>query len=118
MAWGYEYQDTPKVSRCQIGQALVDVSCNLPAETYAGGRFVCSHHARKLETIDRGVLLRGIVSTLDLCLMSFPLRRDAELVEDLRLQRSEAALDLAQTVQDLRQAESECPHRSRTGPGD
>jgi hypothetical protein len=58
--------------------------------------------------MDRTAILRGIVSTLDLCLRSLSVRRDAELVEALRIERSEAALELAQVRQDLRLAGDEC----------
>lgn len=65
---------------------------------------MCRCHARRLDDIDRGVILRGIVSTLDLCLKSLSMRRDAKLMEELRIERAEAALELAQVRQDLRLA--------------
>lgn len=58
---------------------------------------------------DRLVLLRGIVSTLDLCLQSLGVRRDAALLETLRFERAEAAQDLARTQRELLVAEGEGP---------
>lgn len=58
------------------------------------------------EIRDRLVLLRGIVSTLDLCLQSLGVRRDAALLETLRFERAEAAQSLTQAREELRVAES------------
>jgi hypothetical protein len=52
------------------------------------------------------VLLRGIVSTLDLCLMSLALRRDQELMQILRFQRAEKAQELEEARRNLRLGES------------
>lgn len=59
------------------------------------------------EIRDRLMLLQGIVSTLDLCLQSLGVRRDAALLETLQFDRAEAVQDLAQTREELRVAESE-----------
>ncbi|MGB3632429.1 MAG: hypothetical protein WA982_00160 [Rubrobacteraceae bacterium] len=89
-----------------MDETLEGVSCNLLGEVTHRGALVCEPHARLLGAEDRAVLLRGIVSTLDLCLKSLSVHRDVELLETLRFERAEAVqeLDLAQEA--LRSAES------------
>ena len=83
--------------------------CDLPGEVTYRGVFVCGPHARLLGAEDRAVLLRGLVSTLDLCLQSLTVRRDTELMETLRFERAEAAQEFVQARKDLQLAESSGP---------
>lgn len=86
-----------------MDRTLRGEGCSLPGVVYSpDGLLLCERHAGEIESRERVVLLRGIVSTLDLCLTSLPVHRDVELAEALRLRRAEAAEELARTLQDKR----------------
>lgn len=81
--------------------------CELPGRISSrGGLLLCGHHDRQLEDRDRTVLLQGIVSTMDLCLMSLSMRRDTERMKLLRFQRAEKAQELEEARRNLRLSES------------
>ncbi|MGI9048659.1 MAG: hypothetical protein ACR2GU_04675 [Rubrobacteraceae bacterium] len=86
--------------RCQVEETLTGGRCGLPVEVHSpDGLFLCGRHAEEVESLERVTLLRGIVSTLDLCLVSLSVRRDAELLRALQSRRAEAAEELAHALQ-------------------
>lgn len=98
---------TEEGSPCEMQGTLEGVPCRFPGEIHYRGLLLCGPHAQQLEAGDSALLLQGIVSTLDLCLKSLSLRRNAELLETLKFERAEAAQELAQAKKDLWSAESE-----------
>jgi hypothetical protein len=93
--------------RCEVGQTLKGGYCELAGEVEFGGVLLCGRHARQLQVWDRTVLLKGIVSSLDLSLRSIPLRRDKNLTLLLRAQRAQATLELARAYEDLQRVEED-----------
>ena len=86
----------------------MNTDCECFGSIFYGDRLlVCGRHYRLLETRDRMMLLSGLVSTLDLCLDSLPLRRDPETLRRLRLQRAEKVRELATARQDLQATDNE-----------
>ena len=84
-------------------ETLTDGCCDLPGEVYSSaGLLLCERHAGEVEASEHVVLLRGIVSVLDLCLASISVHRDEDLLRALRSWRANAAEDLARALQDPR----------------
>ena len=90
--------------RCEVGETLQGGHCELEGETEFQGLLLCEWHARQSEAYDRIDLLRGIVSSLDLCLRNVLLRRDTNLVRLLRYRRAHASQELHRAHEDLQQA--------------
>jgi hypothetical protein len=90
--------------RCEVADTLQGGHCELAAEAEFQGLLLCEWHARQSEAYDRMDLLRGIVSSLDLCLRNVLLRRDSDLVRLLRYRRAHASQELHRAHEDLRQA--------------
>jgi hypothetical protein len=105
-------RDAEEGSLCKTDETLEGTRCSFPGEIFYRGILVCDPHARLFDARDRTVLLRGIVSTLDLCLQSLSLRQDTELVETLRFERAEAVQELDQARKELQLAEDAGPVRS------
>jgi hypothetical protein len=68
------------------------------------GLLLCTTHARQLEAQDQIDLLRGIISSLELCLSNITLRRDTNLVQLLRAEKANAASELELAYEELRRA--------------
>jgi hypothetical protein len=90
--------------RCEVGETLQGGYCELAGEAKFEGLLLCEWHARQHEAYDRIDLLRGIVSSLELCLRNVLLRRDANLVRLLRFRRTWATQELQRAREDLRLA--------------
>jgi PAS domain S-box-containing protein len=86
------------VPRCEFGEVLPGESCGLPGTTWSQGKLLCETHAKKSELQDRVDLLRGIVTSLELCLDNVAVRRDANFVGLLKAEmaHTSAQLELAQ----------------------
>ncbi len=65
--------------RCEVGGTLRGGYCELFAKVGFEGLVLCERHARLLEAQDRIGLLEGIVSSLELCSRSIPLRKTKAL---------------------------------------
>ena len=94
--------------RCEVEKTLRGGYCELSGKIGFKGLVLCERHARVLEAQDRRALLEGIVSSLDLCLRSIPLRKNKELSMVVRAQHAQAARELAHAREDLRRATEEC----------
>lgn len=97
-------RDTIAQPRCEVGDPLEGQHCQLSGEVEFGGLLLCEWHARQSEARDRINLLRGIISTLELCLRNVLLRRDTNLVWLLRYRRARATQELLRAREDLRHA--------------
>src|SRR5918995_2876934 len=94
--------------RCQVAETLQGGYCERSGKVEFAGLVLCERHARVLEAQDRRALLEGIVSSLDLCLRSIPLRKNKDLSMLMRAQHAQAARELAHAREDLRRATEEC----------
>jgi hypothetical protein len=92
---------------CEVAQTLQGGYCELSGQVAYKGLLLCERHSRQLEAQDRMALLEGIVSSLGLCLSSIPLRKNKDLSILLRVQRAQAARELAHARQNLREATEE-----------
>ena len=90
--------------RCEVGETLRGGYCELSGKIGFKGLVLCEQHSRLLEAQDRIGLLEGIVSSLDLCLRSIPLRKHKDLSILVRVQRAQATRELAHAREDLRRA--------------
>jgi hypothetical protein len=88
--------------RCEVAETLQGGRCGLEGEAEFQGLLLCERHARQFEAYDRIDLLRGIVSSLDLCLSNVLLRRDTNLVRLLRYRRAQASQELHRAHEDGR----------------
>jgi hypothetical protein len=98
--------------RCQVAETLQGGYCELSGKVGFAGLLLCERHARQLEAQDRMALLEGIVSCLELCLRSIPLRKNKDLSMLVLTQRAQAARELAEARENLRDlrgvTEEEC----------
>jgi hypothetical protein len=90
--------------RCEVGETLRGRFCELFVKVGFEGLVLCERHARLLEAQDRIGLLEGIVSSLELCSRSIPLRKNKGSSVLLRAQRAQATRELAHALEALRQA--------------
>ena len=95
--------------RCEVGETLRGGFCELFGKVGFECLVLCERHARLLEAQDRIGLLEGIVSSLDLCSRSIPLRKNKGSSALLRAQRAQATRELAHALEALRQATENCP---------
>src|SRR5215212_5158094 len=93
--------------RCEVGETLRGGYCKLYGKVGFKGLLLCERHARLLRAQDRTDLLEGIVSCLELCSRSIPLRKNKDLSILLRAQRAQATRELAHALEDLRRATEE-----------
>ena len=93
--------------RCEVEKTLQGGYCESYGQVAFKGLLVCELHARLLGAQDRTDLLEGIVSSLELCSRSIPLRKNKDLSVLLRAQRAQATRELAQAREDLRGATEE-----------
>jgi PAS domain S-box-containing protein len=86
------------VPLCQFGEILPGESCELPGMIWSEGKLLCDAHARQSELQDRIDLLRGVITSLELCLDNVAVRRDANFVRLLKAEvaHATAELELAQ----------------------
>jgi hypothetical protein len=93
--------------RCEAEKTLRGGYCESCGRVGFQGLLLCERHARLLEAQDRTGLLEGIVSSLELCSRSIPLRKNKDLSVLLRAQRAQATRELARAREDLRGATEE-----------
>jgi hypothetical protein len=93
--------------RCEMEKTLQGGYCESCGRVGFKGLLLCERHAGLLEAQDRAGLLGGIVSSLELCSRSIPLRKNKDLSVLLRAQRAQATRELAHALEDLRRAEEE-----------
>ncbi len=95
--------------RCEVEKTLQGGGyCERSGQVGFKGLLLCERHARLLEAQDRMGLLEGIVSSLELCSRSIPLRKNKDFSILLRVQRAQATRELAHALEDLRQATEDC----------
>jgi hypothetical protein len=94
--------------RCEINQTLQGGYCDLSGEVRFKRLLLCEQHDSQLRAQDRIDLLDGIVSCLELCSRSIPLRKNKDLSVVLLAQRAQATRELAQAREDLRWATTPC----------
>jgi hypothetical protein len=90
--------------RCEVGKTLQGGDCDLSGKVGFEGLLLCERHARLIEAQDCIRLLKGIVSSLGLCLRSIPLRKHKDFSVLVRAQQAQATRELAQAYEDLRWA--------------
>src|SRR5919107_1966531 len=93
--------------RCEVEETLQGGYCESCGRAGFKGLLLCERHARLLRAQDRTALLGGIVSSLELCSRSIPLRKNKDLSVLLRAQRAQATRELAHALEDLRRATEE-----------
>jgi hypothetical protein len=104
--------DRPTITylHCEVSETLQGGGyCERSGQVGFKGLLLCERHARLLEAQDRTGLLEGIVSSLELCSRSIPLRKNKDFSILLRVQRAQAARELAHALEDLRRATEDCP---------
>ena len=95
--------------RCEVAETLQGGYCERSGRIEFAGLLLCERHARVLEAQDRMTLLEGIVSSLELCSRSIPLRKNKDFSILLRVQRAQATRELAHALEDLRRATEDSP---------
>jgi hypothetical protein len=95
--------------RCEVEKTLQGGYCELFGKLRFEGLLLCECHARLLGAQDRVGLLEGIISSLELCSRSIPLRKNKGLSILLRAQRAQATRELAHALEDLKGATEDCP---------
>ena len=93
--------------RCEVEKTLRGGYCDFSGRVGFKDLLLCERHARLLAAQDRTGLLEGIVSSLELCSRSIPLRKNKDL--SIRVQRAQATRELAHALEDLRRATEDCP---------
>ena len=93
--------------RCEVEKTLQGGYCESYGQVGFKGLLLCERHAGLLRAQDRTALLGGIVSSLELCSRSIPLRKNKDLSVLLRAQRAQATRELAHALEDLRRAAEE-----------
>ena len=93
--------------RCEVSETLRGGYCERSGQVGFKGLLLCERHARLHKAQDRTNLLEGIVSSLELCSRSIPLRKNKDLSILLRVQRAQATRELAHALEDLRRATEE-----------
>ena len=95
--------------RCEVEKTLHGGYCERSGKVGFKGLFLCERHARLLGAQDRTDLLEGIVSSLELCSRSIPLRKNKDFSILLRVQRAQATRELTHALEDLRRTTEDCP---------
>ncbi len=85
---------TEGVPQCEFGELLPGESCGLPGRIWSEGKLLCETHARQSELQDRIDLLRGVITSLELCLDNVAVRRDANFVRLLKAEVAHATAEL------------------------
>jgi PAS domain S-box-containing protein len=89
------------VPLCQFGESLPGESCGLPGKMWSEGKLLCETHARQSELQDRIDLLRGVITSLELCLDNVAVRRDANFVRLLKAEVAHATAELELAEREL-----------------
>jgi PAS domain S-box-containing protein len=92
------------VPLCQFGEILPGESCELPGTIWSEGKLLCEAHARQSELQDRIDLLRGVITSLELCLDNVAVRRDANFVRLLKAEVAHATAELELAQEELQRA--------------
>jgi PAS domain S-box-containing protein len=92
------------VPRCEFGVILPGESCELPGTIWSEGKLLCETHARQSELQDRIDLLRGVITSLELCLDNVAVRRDANFVRLLKAEVAHATAELELAEGELQRA--------------
>jgi PAS domain S-box-containing protein len=95
------------VPRCEFGEILLGESCELPGTIWSEGKLLCETHARQSELQDRIDLLRGVVTSLELCLDNVAVRRDANFVRLLKAEVAHATAELELAHGELQRAKGQ-----------
>jgi PAS domain S-box-containing protein len=90
------------VPQCEFGEIFPGGSCGLPGEIWSEGKLLCDMHARQSELQDRVDLLRGVITSLELCLDNVAVRRDANFVRLLKAEVAHATAELELAQGELR----------------
>ena len=92
-----DYRQVPineDIPQCEFGEILPGESCGLPGKIWWEGKLLCETHARQSELQDRVDLLRGVITSLELCLDNVAVRRDANFVRLLKAEVAHATAEL------------------------
>ena len=92
------------VPLCEFGEILSGESCELPGKSWSEGKLLCDAHARQSELQDRIDLLRGVITSLELCLDNVAVRRDANFVRLLKAEVAHATAELELAQGELQRA--------------
>src|SRR5215210_6957474 len=89
-------KDRPAIAYlyCEVSETLQGGYCERSGQVGFEGLLLCERHARQLKAQDRTNLLEGIVSSLELCSRSIPLRKNKDFSILLRVQRAQATREL------------------------
>jgi hypothetical protein len=86
---------------------LLGESCELPGTIWSEGKLLCETHARQSELQDRIDLLRGVKTSLELCLDNVAVRRDANFVRLLKAEVAHATAELELAQGELQRAKGQ-----------
>ena len=92
-----DYRQVPineDIPQCEFGEILPGERCGLPGRIWWEGKLLCETHARQSELQDRVDLLRGVITSLELCLDNVAVRRDANFVRLLKAEVAHATAEL------------------------
>jgi PAS domain S-box-containing protein len=92
------------VPQCEFAEILPGESCGLPGKVWSEGKLLCEMHARQSELRDRVDLLRGVITSLELCLDNVAVRRDANFVRLLKAEVAHATAELELAQGELQRA--------------
>ena len=95
------------VPLCEFGEILPGESCERPGEIWSEDKLLCEKHARQSELQDRIDLLRGVVTSLELCLDNVAVRRDANFVRLLKAEVAHATAELGLAQGELQRTKEE-----------
>ncbi|HEX2098997.1 MAG TPA: PAS domain S-box protein [Rubrobacteraceae bacterium] len=92
------------VPQCEFAEILPGESCGLPGKVWSEEKLLCEMHARQSELRDRVDLLRGVITSLELCLDNVAVRRDANFVRLLKAEVAHATAELELAQGELQRA--------------
>ncbi len=95
------------VPQCESEEILLGERCGLPGTIWSEGKLLCETHARQSELQDRVDLLRGVITSLELCLDNVAVRRDANFVRLLKVEVAHATAELELALGELRRTKEE-----------
>jgi PAS domain S-box-containing protein len=95
------------VPRCEFGEMLPGERCGFPGEIWSEGKLLCEMHARQSELQDRIDLLRGVITSLELCLDNVAVRRDTNFVRLLKAEVAHATAELGLAQGELQRVKEE-----------
>ena len=112
-----EKQIVGKRSRCEIAHVFGDASCQKPAQVNIDGLLFCQRHALEVKLEGQISCWRGILFHIDLWASEADRRQRRDIVQLLRLQRTEAvsAIERARADLDLVRSDAKSDARSEAG---